>query len=93
MAEASPHDRSSVVIADDDTSFALHLREWFTTRGYDAEIIEDPSALDARIRKAPPDLLVLDQQLGGVNPIELMRTFFFRYPSSTRWISSAHSSK
>lgn len=74
MVEAPPHDRSSVVIADDDASFALHLREWFTTRGYDAEIIEDPSALDARIRKAPPDLLVLDQQLGGVNPIELMRT-------------------
>ena len=74
MVEAPPADRSTVVIADDDRSFALHLRDWFAERGYEAEILEDPGALDTRLRTAPPDLLVLDQQLGGVNPVELMRT-------------------
>jgi hypothetical protein len=40
MVEAPPADRSTVVIADDDRSFALHLRDWFAERGYEAEILE-----------------------------------------------------
>ncbi len=73
MTESTPTERAAVVVADDDRGFALHLRDWFGTRGYVAEIIEDPEALEARLNSEPPELLVLDQQLGGVNPVALMR--------------------
>ncbi len=66
-------DRTAVVVADDDRDFALHLRDWFAARGHLAEIVAEPEALESRLAEDPPDLLVLDQQLRGVNTVALMR--------------------
>lgn len=74
MPDPTPTECPPVVIADDDRAFALHLRDWFAARANGAEVVDDPGALEQRLRDSPPDLLVLDQQLGGVNPVELVRT-------------------
>lgn len=73
MTEPNISERPSVVVADDDRGFALHLRDWFSARGYVTEVIDDPEQLERRLGTEPPELLVLDQQLRGVNPINLMR--------------------
>ncbi len=73
MTEVSPSDRTSVVVADDDHGFAVHMRDWFASRGHVVDIVADPEALERRLADDPPDLLMLDQQLRGVNTIALMR--------------------
>ncbi len=73
MTESTTPDRAGVVIADDDHDFAVHLRDWFAARGQTVEVIDDPESLERRLGTAPPELLVLDQRLRGVNPVALMR--------------------
>lgn len=64
---------TSILLVEDEPSISGFVRRGLMFEGYDVTVVEDGrKALDA-IRDHPPDLLVLDLMLPGIDGIELTK--------------------
>jgi len=67
------HERARILAVDDDARIAASLRRALIYEGYDVTVAADgPSAL-MRAREQPPDLVILDIMLPGLDGIEVCR--------------------
>jgi two-component system response regulator MprA len=66
-------ERARILVVDDDSRIAASLRRALVYEGYEVEVAADgPAALTAA-RDRPPDLVVLDLMLPGLDGIEVCR--------------------
>src|ERR1700758_224718 len=71
-AESSPP-RASVLVVDDEPTIGEVVARYLERAGYSARIAADgPQAL-ALSAQSPPDLVVLDVMLPGIDGLEVMR--------------------
>jgi DNA-binding response OmpR family regulator len=62
-----------VLLVDDERDIAEALSFALQTRGLEVEVVHDGDAALDRAREDPPDLMVLDVMLPGINGYELSR--------------------
>jgi DNA-binding response OmpR family regulator len=65
---------SHILIVEDDRDIAELVRHYLVRANYTAETVSSGSEALERIRRRPPDLLVLDLMLPGVHGLEVCRT-------------------
>lgn len=61
-----------ILIADDDTNLALLYEQELTDAGYRVEVVHDARAAITQVQQNPPDLLVLDIRMPGMDGIEAL---------------------
>lgn len=69
MSSESPR----VLVVDDDPALRDMLVAYLRGQGFAPEAVEDGAAMDAALRRAPPDLLLLDLMLPGEDGLSLTR--------------------
>ena len=63
-----------VAIVDDDSAFAGYLRTFLSLRGYDTRAFSRGDELLAAIKESdPPDIVLLDVMMPGMNGLETLR--------------------
>ncbi len=73
MTPGTPEQRARVLVVDDDANITAFLKRALAYEGYLVDTAADgPSGL-AAARDAPPDVVVLDVMLPGIDGIELAR--------------------
>ena len=72
--EQAGRDTPRAMIAEDDESLRRMLRELLEGEGYAVEAVGDGAEALARVRAAPPDLLVSDAVMPGLDGFSLCRT-------------------
>ena len=65
--------RPRVLVVDDDASITAFLKRALAYEGYQVEVAADGPAGLAAARDHPPDLVVLDVMLPGLDGVELLR--------------------
>ncbi|MGH2616673.1 MAG: response regulator transcription factor [Thermomicrobiales bacterium] len=75
MAEASGPTRRSVriLVVEDEPSIAGFVRRGLHFEGYEVDVVPDGSGALRALRDNPPDLLVLDVMVPGVDGFEIAR--------------------
>lgn len=64
---------SRILVAEDDPDIASLLSHYLQKAGFDAAIVGSGRDVMPRIRKDPPDLLLLDLMLPGLDGLEVCR--------------------
>jgi two-component system response regulator BaeR len=62
-----------VLVAEDDPRIALLLLDYLRSEGFEAHALADGELALSEIRLAPPDLLILDLNLPGLDGVSLCR--------------------
>lgn len=62
-----------VLVVDDDERIAASVRRALVYEGFDVDVADDGHAALAALRDAPPDLVILDVMLPGVDGLEVCR--------------------
>lgn len=62
----------TILIADDDPNLALLYEQELTDEGYQVAVVHDARAAISYVQKDPPDLLVLDVRMPGMDGIEAL---------------------
>ena len=62
----------NILIADDDTNLALLYEQELSDEGYHIDVVHDARAAIERVQENPPDLLVLDVRMPGMDGIEAL---------------------
>ena len=79
-----------ILVVDDETNIANSLKEILSDEGYSVSITEDGlNALDM-IQSDPPDLLLLDVWLPGMDGIEVLKTVKTYHPEIEVLVMSGH---
>lgn len=65
---------SEILFADDDEALRLMLADALTAGGHEVRLASNGAEALAEIRRRPPDLILLDNQMGTPNGIEVCRT-------------------
>ncbi len=82
--------KERILVVDDETNIANSLKEILSDEGYDVSVTEDGlNALDM-IQSDPPDLLLLDVWLPGMDGIEVLRTVKTYHPEIEVLVMSGH---
>jgi DNA-binding response OmpR family regulator len=63
-----------ILVAEDDPDIASLLAHYLQRAGFEADLVPSGTDVVPRIRKAPPDLLLLDLMLPGVDGLAVCRT-------------------
>jgi DNA-binding response OmpR family regulator len=63
-----------VLIVEDDADIAALIAHYLEKSGYSAETVPDGGLALTQARGAPPDLIILDLMLPGLNGLEVCRT-------------------
>jgi DNA-binding response OmpR family regulator len=66
-------DKKRILLVDDEESIQLLYREEFEDEGYIVDSAYNGSEALAKFRENPPDLVVLDINMPGMNGIEVLR--------------------
>lgn len=64
---------SRILVVEDDPDIASLLTHYLQRAGFEADIVTSGGDVLPRMRKAPPDLLLLDIMLPGLNGLEVCR--------------------
>ncbi len=64
-------EQALILVVDDDSRIAASLRRALIYEGYTVEVAGDGPAALARARERPPDLVVLDVMLPGLDGVEV----------------------
>ena len=62
-----------ILVAEDDPDIASLLGHYLQRAGFEADLVPSGSDVLPRLRKAPPDLLLLDIMLPGLDGLEVCR--------------------
>ena len=82
--------RERILVVDDETNIVSSLKEILSDEGYDVSVTEDGlNALDM-IQSDPPDLLLLDVWLPGMDGIEVLKTVKTYHPEIEVLVMSGH---
>ncbi len=73
MNESVRDDRPTLLLVDDDTTFAEVLREAFEARGYTVRVAHDVPRAIAAAEQDPPEYAVVDLKMPGPSGLELVR--------------------
>jgi len=75
MAEANgPNKRNTrILLVEDEPSISGFVRRGLHFEGYDVDVVPDGPGALRRLRESPPDLLVLDVMVPGVDGFEIAR--------------------
>jgi DNA-binding response OmpR family regulator len=71
---SEPSQRAKVLVVEDDESLGRLVASYLSRDGYDTEVVQDGLEAIARARATPPDVVVLDLGLPGMDGIEVCRT-------------------
>jgi two-component system alkaline phosphatase synthesis response regulator PhoP len=63
-----------ILVAEDDPDIASLLAHYLQRAGFEADLVPSGKDVVPRIKKAPPDLLLLDLMLPGIDGLEVCRT-------------------
>jgi ActR/RegA family two-component response regulator len=74
-------DGRSLVIVDDDETFARALQRSFERRGYRVRVAADPAELDALLEEEVPERAVVDLRLGIGSGLPCVQTLHAREPA------------
>jgi two-component system, response regulator RegA len=77
-----PSDRPSLLIVEDDPTFAWALRRSFERRGYEVALCERVGALAATLETISPDFAVVDLKLVGPSGLECVRILHRHHPAT-----------
>ncbi len=66
-------DKTHILVVDDDAGIRELLAEYLVQQGYAVSMAADGAELDARLREAVPDLVVMDLMLPGEDGLTLTR--------------------
>ena len=64
---------ATVLIVEDDADIAALIAHFLEKAGFDSEIVSDGARALASARASPPDLVILDLMLPGLNGLEVCR--------------------
>ena len=62
-----------ILVAEDDPDIATLLAHYLKKAGFEADVVSSGKEVLPRIRKAPPDLLLLDLMMPGQDGLEVCR--------------------
>lgn len=62
-----------ILVIEDEPDIASFIRRGLTYKGYDVEIAADGESGLAAVRERPPDLVLLDLMLPGIDGVEVCR--------------------
>ena len=62
-----------ILVVDDDERIAASVRRSLTYDGYDVDVVHDGTAAIDAVRTRPPDVIVLDLMLPGIDGLEVCR--------------------
>ncbi len=79
-----------VLIVDDEKNIASSLKDILTDEGYDVSVAEDGLGALNLIQSDPPDLVLLDIWLPGMDGIEVLKTVKTYHPEIEVLIMSGH---
>lgn len=71
----------SLVIVEDDATFARTLQRSFERRGYQVQVAASPEKLDVLLGQAVPSFAVVDLKLRAASGLPCVRTLHARDPS------------
>ena len=63
----------TILIADDDKNLALLYQQELTDEGYRVDVVHDGRQAIERVAQGPPDLLILDIRMPGIDGIEALQ--------------------
>jgi two-component system response regulator RegA len=72
----------TLVIVEDDATFARTLGRSFERRGYEVHLAAGPSELDAVLAAVRPDFAVVDLKLGNASGLPCIRTLHAARPEA-----------
>jgi DNA-binding response OmpR family regulator len=75
-----PDRPGQIMIIDDDPTLADVVGRYLARDGHQAECVHDGLEALRRIEEAPPDLVILDLMLPGINGLEICRRLRARWP-------------
>lgn len=82
--------KERILVVDDEMNIANSLKDILSDEGYDVSVTEDGlNALDM-IQSDPPDLLLLDVWLPGMDGIEVLKTVKTYHPEIEVLVMSGH---
>lgn len=73
MTVLSDEPAARILVVDDDPEIRASLRRGLATAGFTVELVEDGHAALGRVRDDPPDLVVLDIMMPGLDGFEVVR--------------------
>jgi DNA-binding response OmpR family regulator len=77
---SDPDRPGQIMIIDDDPTLADVVGRYLARDGHRAECVHDGFEALRRIEEAPPDLVILDLMLPGINGLEICRRLRARWP-------------
>ncbi len=91
MTEATRTDVARVVIVDDDRAIRWVLERALAQPDLDVECIERADTALARLLENPPDVLVTDIRMPGIDGLDLMSRVRAAHPDLPVIVMTAHS--
>jgi DNA-binding response OmpR family regulator len=76
----TPDQPGRVLVVDDDPAVADIVRRYLVRDGHAVECVHDGYQVLRRVAEAPPDLVVLDLMLPGMDGLEVCRRLRARWP-------------
>ncbi len=64
---------SRILVVEDDVDIASLIVHYLTPAGYESEVVANGSDALAAARRRPPDLVILDRMLPGLDGLEICR--------------------